>query len=571
MEKIWKIKESGNLVDDSETSKYHRVILELLAKRGISDPAEVERFFNSSYERDILDPFLFSGMEKAVARITEAKKKKEKIAVFGDYDADGVTATIILVETLEQLGFEKVIYYIPDRQLEGYGLNIEAIEYLQKEKVKLIVTVDCGITNLEEVAKAQALGMDIIITDHHHVPEKIPEALAVINPHQKNSGYPFPDLAGVGVALKLAEALYQKINPEKKEQLKWALDLAAIGTIADCVPLQGENRVLAKYGLLVLSKTRRLGLQELFKVGSIQIDADNVPNARKIAFQVAPRVNAAGRMDHANMAYELIRETDRVKARDLALEVESKNQQRQKVTAEIAKQVRLLAGSSFKDKKFIFAENEHWPVGILGLVAGKIAEEFGKPTAILQKQAKEIVGSFRSIPTVDIMEMLEKCQELLIRFGGHSQAAGVRLLSENAKKFYEQMEKNINAELAGRELIPEIEVDLEIKPEDINWDLAMELKKLEPFGQGNEEPLFLMRRMAVMETKVVGNGNKHLKVQLRAENGGPKIFEAIGFRMGERKIPQNGEIIDLVFSLAEDEWNGNKKLQLTLVDFKKSI
>ena len=567
---VWSIKPKIKNENSGKLSeKYHPVVLRLLFNRGINQKEDIEKYFNADYETDVFDPFLFSDMEKAVERIARAKEKKEKIAIYGDYDADGVTATALLFETLEKLGFENVIVYIPDRQLEGYGMNMEAIEYLHKEKVDLIITVDCGITSQEEIEKAGKLKIDVIITDHHHVPQMLPRALAVINPNVKDCRYPEKKLAGVGVAFKLAQAMYEKMNPKEAEQLKWSLDLVAIGTVADCVPLLGENRVLAKYGLIVLSKTKRKGLLEMFKVGRISISEDDRPNTQKISFQVAPRINAAGRMDHASISYKLMIEKDPVSARDMALEVESKNQSRQKITGEITREARAIAENMFKNKKFIFAENEHWPAGLLGLVAGKISEEFNKPTLILQKQEKEFVGSLRSIPQVNIIETLEKCAGLLIKFGGHAQAAGVRVAHGKIEKFYAKFGHLIEEQMDGKDIFPRIEVDMEIGADDINWELLGQIKKMEPFGEGNEEPVFLAKNIVVEDLRIVGNGSKHLKLALSSKDSSPKIFDAIGFGMGD-KFPnlKNGDSIDIVFNLQEDEWNGNKKIQLKLIDLK---
>ncbi len=578
MEKRWKIKSASQsdyeIADCQKTltekgKKFSSVILQLLKNRGIVSEKEIDGFFSFDYENDIHDPFLFADMNKAVSRIIEAQEKKEKIAVFGDYDADGVTATALMAQILEALGFSGVHIYIPDRQIEGYGMNCDAVDYLAKKGVKLVITVDCGITGIEEVARAKKARMDVIITDHHHVPSQLPEAVAIINPHRKNSLYPFHELSGVGTAFKLAEALYQKKKPQEQEQLKWFLDLVAIGTIADCVPLLGENRILVKYGLIVLSKTKRVGLLEMFKVGRIVIDENNLPNTQKVAFQIAPRINAAGRMDHASISFNLIMEKEQARARELALEVEDTNQSRQKITGEIVREVRALAENSFKEKRLIFTYNEHWRVGILGLIAGKIADEFRKPTAIFQKQEAEFVGSFRSIPQVNIIEALEECSELLIKFGGHAQAAGVRVAEGKMEKFYEKLSGIIERELAGKEMSPEIEIDMEIELQNINWDLAADIKKMEPFGEGNAEPVFLSKDVVIEEIKIVGNGNKHIKLILRPKDGGPKIFDAIGFGMGEKFSGlKPGDAVDIVFNLQEDEWNGSKKLQLKLIDLK---
>ncbi len=571
MEKEWKIKDQIVLNFEQISGEYHPVILKLLSNRGFQNLAEIKKFFEFDYDTDIGDPFVFSEMGKAVERIILAKEKNEKVAIFGDYDADGVTASALLFEVLSQLGFVQVITYIPDRQVEGYGMNKEALNFLQKEKINLIITVDCGITNKEETVLAKAMGIDVIITDHHHVPEELPKALAIINPQRKNSGYGFKNLAGVGVAFKLAQALYQKIDPENIEKLKWLLDLVAIGTVADCVPLLGENRVLVKYGLVVLSKTRRVGFLEMFQVGRIKIGENDFPDTHQIAFQVAPRINAAGRMDHANFAYNLILEKDQVKACGLALEIEDKNQRRQKITGEIVREVKILAEGPFKDKELIFAESEHWPVGILGLVAGKIADEFNKPIAVFQRQKDELVGSLRSIPQVNIIEKIEKCAGLLEKFGGHAQAAGVTLKKENFDAFYEKLSQLIAKDLGGKKIYPAVEIDLEITSQDINWELLSEIRKMEPFGKENEEPVFLVKNLKIQEIRMVGNGSKHLKLSVSTKDS-PKVFDGIGFGMGEKfsQIIKVGDGVDLVVNLQEDEWNGNRKIQLNIIDLKKS-
>jgi len=565
----WKIK-IENKEKEEKIENYHPVILALLRKRGIEKEEEIRLFFDSSYE-NLSKPMKISGMEKAVKRIISAKEKNEKITIFGDYDADGVTATALICETLENLGFKNISAYIPDRQIEGYGINEKALEYLKKQNTNLIITVDCGISNQKEIETANKIGIDVIITDHHSLPEKLPEAFCIINPHIPDSGFESENLAGVGVAFKFAQALFEKINPDKQDQLKWLLDIVGIGTIADCVPLLGENRIFVKYGLLVLSKTKRIGLQEMFRVGRITIDEKNIPDTHKVAFQIAPRINAAGRMDHASVSYNLILEKDRIKARNLALEVENKNQERQKLTAEIFREIHILAQNSFKNKSLIFAENEHWPVGILGLVAGKITEEFKKPSVILQKQEKEYVGSLRSIPEINIMDVLRECSDFMVKFGGHAQAAGVTILHENISKFYEKLSEAVEKRMRDKKAVSALEIDLEIMPEEIDWNFMNELKKMEPFGEGNPEPIFLMKNMIIADLRICGNGNKHLKLSLRSENKSPKIFDSIGFGFGN-KFPdlKNEDKIDIVFNLKEDSWNGNKKIQFNLIDLKKN-
>lgn len=546
----------------------HPIVVEILFRRGIKTEAEVESFMCPNYEKDTADPFLLSGIKEAVERIAVAREKKENVLIFGDYDADGITASLVLKQALSWMGIEAQSY-IPNKELEGYGMNLMAVEKFSKEGVNLIISVDCGISSIVEVARAKELGMDVIITDHHYVPEKIPLADAVVNPKLKNNAGDFGDLAGVGVAFKLAQALCEKLLPEKKEQLKWLLDLVAIGTVADCVSLTGENRMLVKYGLVVLSKTRRAGLLELFKVGRIRIDEDNFPDAQKISFQIAPRINAAGRMDHAKIAFDLLLEDDRVKAREMALEVEAHNQSRQKITKQIVEEVIAEAEEKFKDKKFIFARSEHFPLGIVGLAAGRVADKFNKPTAVFKKEKQTSSGSFRSISQLDIIEVIQECSEFLEKFGGHSQAAGVTVKNENFEKFCEKLNSVIEKKLDGADISPELEIDVELSFEDIGFKLSDEIKKMEPFGQGNREPVFSARNFIVQDLKWVGNGEKHLKLFLRPDDGSPRIFEAIGFSVPEefRRLKQ-GDKVDIAFNLGQDEWNGSKKLQLRIIDLK---
>lgn len=563
----WKIKDKVN-IKDTGSLKLHPVVLKLLFQRGIDTQEKIEKFLNPNYEKDTHDPFLFSDMKKVIERINMARKHKELVAVFGDYDADGVTSTVVLKETLDELGIDSLVY-IPDKRLEGYGLNIQAVEELGEKNVKLIITVDCGITNLKEVERANEKGMDVIIVDHHHVPEKLPSAFALINPHFEKSGYPFSYLAGVGVVFKVVQALYRQFLPEKQEQTKWLLDLVALGTVADCVPLLDENRTIVAYGLVVLSKTRRTGFRELFTVGRILIDENNIPDTRKISFQIAPRVNAAGRMDHANAAYNLLVEKNQVKARSLALELEASNQKRQRETERVAEEVRILANNIFKNKKFIFAVGEHFPIGTAGLVAGKIAEEFNKPAAVLQKEEKISRGSFRSIPQINIIEKLEECSDLLIKYGGHHQAAGVTMDNDKLDKFYEKLNGLIEKELEGKECVFEIKADAKVIPADIDFELAENLMKFAPFGEGNPQPVFLMEKVVIEEIRPVGANGQHMKLFLRSCDGSPKIFEAIGFNLNKKfSHLKEGSTVDIIFNLEVDSWNGNKKIQLKLIDLK---
>ncbi|KKQ61259.1 MAG: Single-stranded-DNA-specific exonuclease RecJ [Parcubacteria group bacterium GW2011_GWC1_38_22] len=549
----------------------HLMVAKLLYSKGIESEIQIQQFIAPNYETDSHDPFAFSDMEKAVERIKVARDEKQIVAIFGDYDADGITSSAIIKATLDDLGISSFVY-IPDKKSEGYSMNMAAVEMFKEKDVKLIITVDCGITSIAEVEKANALGIDVIITDHHHVPNEVPKALAIINPHAPESIYPFKDLAGVGVAFKVVQAIYKKLMPEKIEQTKWMLDLVAIGTIADCVPLVGENRLFVRYGLVVLSKTRRIGLKELFTVGRIMIDENSVPDTKKVSFYIAPRINAAGRINHANLAYNLVVENNVALARDFALELEASNTQRQKITETVVQEVRMSAENMYKDKKFIFAIGQHFPIGVVGLVAGKIVQKFNKPTAIFQKGEFESKGSFRSIPQINIIETLGQCKDLLIRFGGHSQAAGATVANEKIEEFYEKMNSLISQQLEGIDLAEEIIVDGEILAEEIDFNLVEGLEKLKPFGEGNNEPIFMMKDLIVREKKTMGSGERHIKLFLSPADGCPKIFEAISFNGYEKFAHIDcGSQVDILCNIQKDEWNGNKKIQFALIDAKNSL
>ncbi|EKE20221.1 MAG: hypothetical protein ACD_8C00038G0007 [uncultured bacterium] len=567
----WTVAESVEIPSEYSSlagGKIHPLVVQILLSRGLKEEKELNQFVFPNYETDSPDPFLFCDMEKVVDRIKKACDQKEKVVIFGDYDADGITSSAILKETFDLLGLESEVY-IPNKRTEGYSMNSSAIEMFAQKNVKLVITVDCGITSIAEVERAKEVGIDVIITDHHHVPTQLPKAFAIINPHQENCGYPFADLAGVGVAFKVVQAVFQKLLPEKIQFSKWMLDLVAIGTIADCVPLIGENRLFVKYGLTVLSKTRRVGLHEMFVVGRITIDENSLPDTKKVSFYIAPRINAAGRIDHANLAYNLIVEKDTAKARVFALELEASNTERQKVTQKIVDEVKILAENMFKDKKFIFAVGEHFPIGVVGLVAGKIVQQFNKPTAIFQKSEGESKGSFRSIPQINIIETIGECKELLVRHGGHSQAAGVTVKNENLEKFYEKMNQLISQKLEGTDLAIEIKIDGEVGGSDVDFELVEDLEKLMPFGEGNTEPILAMRNLIVQEKRVLGNGEKHIKLFLTPTDGSPKVFEAVSFNGFDKyKHVVAGNKVDIACNVQKDEWNGNKKIQLMLVDLK---
>lgn len=565
MERIWK--EKPGFVRFTAPEGPSSVARRLLRQRGVTDDA-TEAFIAPNYERDLHDPFLFRDMEKVVERIRKAKECGEIVAIFGDFDADGVTSSVIIRETLEQLGIETIVH-IPHKINEGHGLSRKAIARFQEAGAKLILTLDCGMMNHAEIAEAALGGMETIVIDHHHVPEVLPAAFAIINPKLPADTYPFRELCGAGTSFKVATALYQRLMPGRVEELKWLLDIAAIGTVADVMPLVGENRVIVKYGLIVLQKTRRPGLLEMYAVGRIPIDDRHAPDARMIAFQIAPRINAASRMAHAETAHELLVTKDRVRARVLALELESYNVARQKVSQAAAENVRAVAELKFRDEKFVVAIGPEFPLGVVGLVAGKVAHEIGKPTGVFQQGEETSTGSFRSIPGFSIIEALEECSDLFEKFGGHEQAAGLTIKNDRIDAFLDRFGKIVRERLKDVETLPELPIDAELHPEDVTLDLVRALSDLAPFGEGNPEPVFRLSGLQVEEARTVGKEAKHWKLSL----GHPAFrhpIDAVGWSLvGPYPNLGPGHRLEVVCQIEENIWNGRTTLQLKLLDIKR--
>jgi single-stranded-DNA-specific exonuclease len=546
-------------------SKYHPVTEALFLEREIHDEETRELFLTPDYDRDTHDPFLFSQMEQVVARFTQALDTQERVGIFGDFDADGVTSSVVMREALDDLGIENVVY-IPEKIAEGHGLNTNAIEYFKEEEVSLIVTLDCGMMNHAEIDLANTYGMDVIVIDHHHVPEILPAAHAIINPKLHGEKYPFRELCGAGTTFKVVDALYQRLKPEASEQLKWLLDVVATGTVADVMPLIGENRVLVKYGLMVLAKTRRPGFQAMIETGRLPFDERTMPTARDIGFQIAPRINAASRMAHGMLAHDLLMSKTLDSARPLSVELEKHNNNRRKISTTTAEQVKTKAISDFADKKFIFAVHEDYPYGIVGLIAGRIANELKKPTAVLTRGETESRGSFRSIPEFNVIEALEQCSDILIKYGGHAAAAGMTIKNEHLDTFYERFNALAVEQLAEVDTEPKLTLDMPVMFEHLTPVLYRDLARFAPFGQGNPEPVFSLSNVVIDDVRFVGSGEKHLKLRLKAKSGG-KVLDAIAFNLG-KQFPdlRIGESIDIAFTLDENTWNGNTTLQLKVVD-----
>ncbi|MDD5289825.1 MAG: single-stranded-DNA-specific exonuclease RecJ [Patescibacteria group bacterium] len=594
----WILKEKYTSEFAEKLPGYSPVVWQLLYDRGLDNQEKIDEFFNPDYLSDIHDPFLFKDAKKASKCVLEAIEKQESILVFGDYDADGVTASVVMEKTLRKLGAQNVDVFIPHRELDGYGLNLEKAEELAKEKkYNLIITVDCGITNFEAIEKLNSAGIDTIVTDHHLATEKLPPAFAILNPSVESEIYPFKKLAGVGVAFKLAQALFrekqekqeksekqEKGKKEKKELHsyeafeKWLLDLVTLGTIGDVSPILGENRTLVTYGLKVLNKTPRKGLQELIRVSSLSDGEElkNLPlgadlydlNIRNISFQLVPRINAAGRIDHASLALELLSTEDEIEAIALARDIQEKNLQRQKIVEVAMKEAKEILGEVTDDKKILIAASANWPVGIVGLISGKLMDEFARPVILMNQDGENYAGSARSIAEFNITEALGECGEFLERFGGHAKAAGFGIKGKkNYNKFIAKMEALAEEKLKDVELTPTIEIDTEIKFSDLNWELWDEIKKFEPFAEANPLPLFLVKNLKVESVEEMGKNGGHLRFYF---SDGALAHKAISFGTAvewKDKI-KSGDIIDAVMEFGINEWNGNRELQFKLVDFK---
>lgn len=532
------------------------LMAQLLYNRGIADPAQIDSFLAAD-ENLLNDPFLLPDIEKAVARISDALLSGERIAIYGDFDADGITATAVLTEGISSLGGQ-VIPYIPHRVEEGYGLNLTALERLRKEGVSLVVTVDCGISNAPEVATAQSMGLDIVVTDHHTVPSQMPQAIAVVDPKRADSRYPFPKLAGVGVAFKLLQALFTSSG--KGGNMETFLDLVALGTVADMEPLLGENRYLVKHGLEVLQNTKRLGLREMAKCAGIPLSA---VDPQVISWVLGPRLNAAGRLEHAIVGYEILLTDSIEEAQRLASVLERNNEERQRLTKVVLAKAREKLIAKGTDSPILMVSDKDFPSGVVGVIAGRLAEEFYRPVIVLEQGKEWSKGSARSIPEFDIIAALTDCSNLLSRFGGHPMAAGCTVATENLEQLHECLLGIAANQLSSLDLRPMIAIDAEIPLSSLDGKTFKMMQKLAPFGYANPYPAFISRGITVVKHRTVGADGKHLKLKLR---DGDATWDGIAFRLGnlsDEITPQ----LDIVYNLEVDQWAGGNTLQLKILDF----
>ena len=537
------------------------ILRQILFNRGLGTDAEARAFLRAQPNFNP-DPFQLTGMQTAVDRIQYAINHNEPIAVYGDYDVDGVTATALLVQALEGLG-ASARGYIPNRFDEGYGLNPDALDSLKADGVQLVITVDCGIRSPNEALHAQTIGLDLIISDHHH-PDglNLPPALAVINPKQHGDPYPDKDLAGVGIAYKIVEALVSVQPSAINLKLDDLLDLVALGTVADLAPLVGENRVLVRKGLRQIRETKRQGLFSLSGVAGTKIEKVTASN---IGFMLGPRLNASGRLESALASFELLTTTDFMRAGQLAQQLDVQNRQRQSITKSLQKQAEEIAMREDPEAFLLFAAHEDFNPGVVGLAASRLTEVYYRPAIVAAKSADETRGSCRSIPEFHITDALDQCKDLLIRHGGHAAAAGFTVKNDNLPELVTRLKSIAKNQLEGRDLRQTLSADMEVPLSELNFEVLKHLTYLEPTGYGNPEAVFVARNVKVKSSRTVGADARHLKLSLEDERGA--VYDCIGFRIGHLRdnLPAR---VDVMFTLEANEWNGRTLLQLNLKDVK---
>lgn len=536
----------------------------LLVSRGIEDPTSAKEFLNPDYELHTHDPFLLNDMEKSVSRILKAIKNKEHIVIYSDYDCDGIPGGVIIHDFFKKIKYENFSNYIPCRHEEGYGLNPSAIKKVAKDDAKLLITVDCGITDVKPVELANSLGIDVIITDHHLQNGKLPKAYAIVNPKLKNNKYPYEFLCGAGVAFKLVQALIIKgdfkiINGWNK----WLLDMAGLSTIADMVPLTGENRVLAHYGLKVLRKSRRPGLQQLCK--KIKVNQKHITEG-DIGFMIAPRINAASRMDHPMEAFKLLTTEDITEAGVLSDYLQKLNNERKGIVASMVKEAKKKINNFDKEKEVIVLGNPDWVPALLGLVANSVVEEFKKPVFLWgRKGGKTIKGSCRSDESVNVVELMASTKELFIDAGGHAFAGGFSVIPEKIHVFEKEIISAYNKLKTKTE--KKIYVDKKLSINDVSWDTYRIVEQFAPFGEENQNPMFLFEDIIIDEVKHFGKEKNHLQLGFKKNDG--KLANAIGFFKTsndfDKKIEEGGKI-NLVASLEKSMFRNFPELRMRIVD-----
>lgn len=562
MNKKWEIYQTNEEKVEELQKKYklNKLLSTLLTNRGIIEEAEITKFLNPK-RSDFYDPFGMPDMEKAVERILKAIEKKEQIIIYGDYDVDGITSVTVLKSFLEERGIQ-VNVYIPNRLNEGYGLNKTAMEEIAKQGNKLMITVDCGITAVEEVEYAKTFGIETIVTDHHEPAEELPKAIAVVDAKRKDNKYECRNLAGVGVVFKLIQALSIKLGLDQKEYLKY-LDIVCVGTISDIVPLTDENRVIVKLGLKLVEQTKNLGLKEI-----LQSCGYSKINSTTISFGVAPRINACGRMGHQEEALNLLLSKEVNQVKELTQKINEYNKTRQEIEKNIYNEaVEQIEKEGLDRKNTIVVSGKGWHHGVIGIVSSKITELYFKPSILLCEENGECKGSGRSVPGFDLHEALMECNDTINKFGGHAMAIGININKDKIEEFKKEFEK-IAKEKEVDKIIPILNLDAEIKLDDVNKEMVDSLKELEPFGEANKMPIFAFRNLKIDSIRSLSDG-KHLRLSVKDNKN---IINAIGFNMGAlADMYRIGDRVDIAGNLEINLFNGVDSIQINIKDIMKSI
>lgn len=560
MRKKWEYQENDEKVVQQIAEKFNvsELLATVLVNRKIIEDEDIQVFLNPT-RSDFHNPYLMPDMEIAVERIIKSIENKEKVIIYGDYDVDGITSITVLKKFLKECGLD-VGYYIPNRLNEGYGLNKKAIDKIKNEDYTLIITVDCGISAIDEIEYANSLGIEVIVTDHHEPMEVLPNALAVVDLKRKDNKYPFKGLAGCGVVFKLAQALGMRLNMEEKSYLKY-LDIVCVGTISDIVPLVDENRVIAKLGLKLVEMTRNPGLRALLNVaGYKQI------NSNTISFGIAPRINACGRMGYEEEALKLFLTENIVEANSITEKLNRFNRERQEIEKNIFEEASKMMSKEKEDKKTIVLGSENWHHGVIGIVASKITEMYFKPSVLVCFDGNEGKGSGRSIPGFDLHEALVSLSDDLEKYGGHEMAVGLSLKRNNFNRFKEHFEEYAKEKHISH-IVPIIQIDKQIDIKDIDCNIVRELDLLEPFGECNRRPIFVCKNLKIDSIRALSDG-KHLKMTLKEGN---TVINAIGFNMGDlTKEYLIGDRVDVAGNLEINSFNGKDYIQINMKDIMKS-
>lgn len=575
MQKVWRVATKAPQSFFDTYPEIDEVVAQLLYIRGIRDPESIELFLTPEYSEHVYDPFLFRDMRKAIARIWDAVDAGEKILLYGDYDADGVCSTAMMADFLKNIGHDNLEIILPHRSKDGYGLNEKTVPKVLALKPDLVITLDCGSTSVFEIATITETGTDVIVVDHHHEPEELPECYALLNCSFASEKYPTKTLCAGGMAYKVIQGLVQHAQdtratwdkPEGME--KWYLDLAAIATVADMMPLLGENRVLVKYGLMVLNKTRRPGLQALYDVAGLRKGAIDEYH---LGFVLGPRINAAGRINHSLGAFELLMETDNEKAMEQARSLQEDNANRQKITREyvaIAKEQ--VQDQLAQNAPLLAVFGEDWNVGLVGLVAGRLLEAYQRPVIVMSTVDGVTKGSGRSTKGFHMTEGLEAVSDMLTHFGGHAQACGFTLSTDiNRDDFVEAFRAQASKALHNSIPEPELAIDMELEIGQIDWKLFEALEDFKPFGQDAPKPVFVSKNVLVQAHQTVGSENKHLRLTV-ADAMTSVSRKAIAFNFGNLASELDyGSMADMVYTIDVNEWNGSRELQLKVMDIKKN-